>query len=77
MVALLLSLAPLAVLVVLLLRGRFIGEQRILRHLRSRSAPSRTRAPHPLRPRSVVLTSRLARTSVSGRGPPLPGVART
>jgi uncharacterized protein YcnI len=66
----LLTLAPLALLVVSLLAGRFVGEQRILRRLRGlmpvrRARPARRRAPL-----HAALRSLLERGAITARGPP-------
>jgi hypothetical protein len=67
---LVLTYAPLALYLLLLLARRFPGEKRILRHWLSRvRRPARRRMPRYL-PRRVIVRSRLERASMSGRGPP-------
>ena len=62
--------APLDVYGLLLLAGRFPGEQRIPRRWLARvRRPARRRMPR-LVPRRVIVRSRLERASMSGRGPP-------
>jgi hypothetical protein len=66
-----LALTPLFLVVALLLSGRYLGEERIVRHWRSVAPPPRRRA----RPRwapvpALPLASIFARSSLRRRGPP-------
>jgi hypothetical protein len=66
-----LSLTPLFLVVALLLSGRYLGEERIVRHWRSIAPPPRRRtragwAPVP----TVALASIFERSSLRRRGPP-------
>jgi hypothetical protein len=67
---LILTYAPLLVLVLLLVCGRYPGEARILRLGRRRACPRPRRvAVRPVVPVFAV-RSRLERAAMSGRGPP-------
>jgi hypothetical protein len=70
MLSLLATCGPLLLLAALLLAGRFVGEERILRRLRRR-APGR-RVSFAPRFRAVLsgVRSRLEQAPMSGRGPP-------
>jgi hypothetical protein len=70
MLSLLFTSAPLLVLAALLLAGRFVGEERILRRLRRRS-PARRARPAPRFPAlRVAVRAWLDGAPMSGRGPP-------
>ena len=70
MLSLLVTFAPPLLLAALLLAGRFVGEEQILRRFRPRRRPRRTsRAPTPM-PAPCLVRLRLETALMSGRGPP-------
>jgi hypothetical protein len=77
MTELVFHLAPLILLVGLLLRGRFVGEERILRrcHRAAPAPPRRVPARWP-RLTQIAFAGLLERSPVSRRGPPAPLAAR-
>ena len=77
MLSLLLTIAPALLLAALLLAGRFVGEERILRRWPRATKARRRAAQQSRRPRPVAVVSRIALVPLSGRGPPLGRLAPT
>jgi hypothetical protein len=71
----LLAVLPLAGIVVLLLSGRYVGENRILRWHATPVRITRRIAARPLRPRPTWARSIHARSPLSRRGPPAGALA--
>ena len=66
----LLTVLPLAGFVALLVSGRYVGEERILRRYAPAVPIGRRRSVTPRRPRAVRARSVFARAAITLRGPP-------